>query len=115
MRVGFDFAAESGDAAVDTARSDHDGIAPDSVHDALPREGAAGSMQEVFKQSEFLAGERDFPAVAVQTVRRCIQPAITKAETRSRTHMVPTEKGLHAGHEFPDAERLRDIVVRPDL
>src|ERR1035437_144721 len=47
MRVGLDLAPQRGDATIHTARGNHDGVAPDSVHDAVPSECAPGVLEKV--------------------------------------------------------------------
>ena len=79
VRVGFDFGAESGDAAVDAARRDDDGVAPDRIEDVVARQGAAGSRGEIGEQAEFLGGQLDLLAAAVELVRGEIQLEIAEA------------------------------------
>ena len=60
--VRLDLAAQGGDAAVHAAVGHNHFVAPHGVQDAVPRQRAAGTLDEELQQAELLGGQLDLDA-----------------------------------------------------
>src|SRR6266404_6210410 len=110
VRVGFDLAAQRGDATIHAARGDHDGVAPDGVYNTVPSERPSGMLEKVFEETELLVRERHFDTVLKQAVRHGIEAAATEHVGCRYARLSPAQKRLGPRHEFTHAERLGNII-----
>ena len=73
VRVGLDFGAQGGDAAVDAAGRHHDGAAPDHVQNLVAGKRASLARHQVLEQPELLRGQLELVTLAEEFVRGQIQ------------------------------------------
>src|SRR2546421_80764 len=63
-RIFFNLSSQGSDAAIDTARCDHHGIAPNGVQDVIPRQGAPLAEKEILQKPKLLGREVHFLTIA---------------------------------------------------
>src|SRR5437016_3855862 len=93
-------------------------IAPDPVHQLVPRKDDTGVAREGMQDLELQRGQPDLDPVDRDPPARGIEhePGVfDRAVVLVRPHALQSpQDGLYARGELAEAERLRQVVVRPD-
>src|SRR4051812_20622347 len=115
MRVGLDLGTQRCHASIHTAIIDNNLVAPDAVKDLIAGQCPPGTTDEECQQSKLFASKRDLLTVAEEFVRSDIEFALAELEYIRSRRLLPAEKRLRTSQQLTNAERLCDVIIRPQL
>src|SRR5258705_4983963 len=115
MRVGLDLGAQRCHASIYTAIVDNNLVAPDAVEDLIAGQCSPGTTDEELQQPKFFASKGDLLTVAEEFVRGEIEFALAELKYIRSRRLLPAEERRRASQQLPNAERLCDVIVGPQL
>jgi hypothetical protein len=102
---------------VERSRVANPGLAPDPVEQRLTGDGLAGALHQRRQQVELSLGQLDRLAGQPDQPRRPVsdlQP-LGGWIGLAALERLSSQDGPHSGHQLAEAERLDDVIVRPQL